>query len=151
MPFCCPQQSLLQSEPRGARTPVWALPLSLAATRGIDVSFGNVFSFLSSGYLDVSVHRVPFRTLFDSDTDTWSLSMWVPPFRYPRISGYLLLPAAFRSLSRLSSALSAKASSLRSFLLDLEVNYFVINFWRTFGSPFEVNYFATNLCISLRG
>ena len=45
--------------------------------------------------------------------------MWVSPFRYLRINGYLLLPAAFRSLSRLSSALSAKASTLRSFLLDL--------------------------------
>ena len=45
--------------------------------------------------------------------------MWVSPFRYLRIVGYLLLPAAFRSLSRLSSALSAKASSLCSFLLNL--------------------------------
>ena len=32
---------------------------------------------------------------------------------------------AFRSLSRLSSALSAKASTLRSFLLDLLVGLFV--------------------------
>ena len=39
--------------PRCARAPVWALPRSLAATYGIDVSFS------SSGYLDVSVHRVP--------------------------------------------------------------------------------------------
>ena len=39
----------------------------------------------------------------------------VSPFRYPWIVGYLLLPMAFRSLSRLSSALSAKASTLRSF------------------------------------
>ena len=31
---------------------VWAIPISLAATDGID------FSFFSSGYLDVSVHRV---------------------------------------------------------------------------------------------
>ena len=31
---------------------VWAIPLSLAATDGID------FSFSSSGYLDVSVHQV---------------------------------------------------------------------------------------------
>ena len=45
--------SFLRSEPRGARTTVWALPFSLAATHGIDVSFS------SSGYLDVSVHRVP--------------------------------------------------------------------------------------------
>ena len=55
----------------------------------------------------------------DSVMDTWSFSMWVSPFRYPRIFGYLLLPAAFRSLSRLSSALSAKASALCPSLLDL--------------------------------
>ena len=41
------------SEPRGARTPVWALSISLAATLEI------TFVFFSSGYLDVSVHRVP--------------------------------------------------------------------------------------------
>ena len=41
----------------------------------------------------------------------------VSPFGDLRISGYLLLPAAFRSLSRPSSALSAKASTLRSFCL----------------------------------
>ena len=57
--------------------------------------------------------------------DTWSFSMWVSPFRYPRIFGYLLLPAAFRSLSRLSSALSAKASTLRPFLLNLPPLYSV--------------------------
>ena len=55
----------------------------------------------------------------DSRTDAWSLSMRVSPFRHPRIIGYLHLPAAFRSLSRLSSALSAKASSLRSLQLNL--------------------------------
>ena len=43
----------------------------------------------------------------------------VSPFRYLRINGYLLLPEAFRSLSRLSSALSAKASTLRSSSLNL--------------------------------
>ena len=52
-PFSYLEARLLQSEPRNARTPVWALPISLAATLGIDVSFS------SSGYLDVSVHRVP--------------------------------------------------------------------------------------------
>ena len=45
--------------------------------------------------------------------------MQVPPFGYPRLYGYLLLPAAFRSLSRPSSALSAKAFPLCSFSLDL--------------------------------
>ena len=45
--------------------------------------------------------------------------MCVSTFRDPRIMGYMLLPAAFRSLSRLSSALSAKASTLRSYWLNL--------------------------------
>ena len=39
----------------------------------------------------------------------------VSPFRNRRVNGYVLLTAAFRSLSRLSSALSAKASTLRSY------------------------------------
>ena len=47
------------------------------------------------------------------------LSGRVSPFRYLRINVYLPLPAAFRSLSRLSSALSAKASTLRSYSLNL--------------------------------
>ena len=38
--------------------------------------------------------------------------------------GYMLLPAAFRSLSRLSSALSAKASTLRSYWLMVLVASF---------------------------
>ena len=40
-------------------------------------------------------------------TDAWSLSKRVSPFRHLRITEYVLLPAAFRSLSRLSSAVSA--------------------------------------------
>ena len=36
----------------------------------------------------------------------------VPPFGNLRIDGYLLLPAAYRSLSRPSSALDAKAFTL---------------------------------------
>ncbi len=56
-PFFYPFAHLLRSEPRNARISVWALPISLAATLGITVVFS------SSGYLDVSVHRVPFHTL----------------------------------------------------------------------------------------
>ena len=58
VPFPCLRKSLMQSEPRNARIPVWALPISLAATFGIDVSFS------SSGYLDVSVRRVPLHALW---------------------------------------------------------------------------------------
>ena len=52
-------ESIMQSEPRNARISVWALPLSLAATHRIDKELKFLFSFSSSGYLDVSVHRVP--------------------------------------------------------------------------------------------
>ena len=41
------------------------------------------------------------------------------PFGNLRINGYLLLPEAYRSLSRPSSAPSAKASALCSLSLDL--------------------------------
>ena len=52
-----------------------------------------------------------------------SLSCQVSPFRDLRVKGYLLLTAAYRSLSRLSSALSAKASTLRPSLLYLILNW----------------------------
>ena len=51
-------ESIMRSEPHSLFTMVWPLSLSLAATHGIDVSFS------SSGYLDVSVHQVPFYTLW---------------------------------------------------------------------------------------
>ena len=57
------------------------------------------------------------RMTMDSSYGTWCLTMWVSPFGYLRINGYLLLPAAFRSLSRPSSAPSARASALRPFCL----------------------------------
>ena len=44
--------------------------------------------------------------------------VWVTPFGHPRITGYLLLHAAFRSLSRPSSSASSKASAVDPFLLD---------------------------------
>ena len=94
-------ESIMRSEPRSARPSVWPLPLSLSATHGIDVSFS------SSGYLDVSVHRVPFHTLC---IGAWTTGIF--PVRFPHSEihgsiGYVHLPVAFRSLSRLSSALSA--------------------------------------------
>ena len=111
-PFPYLRSCRLWSEPRDARTTVWALPRSLAATCGI------IIIFSSSGYLDVSVHRVPSAYLWIQYTVLCS-AQWVSPFRHLRIKAYLQLPAAYRSLSRLSSALSAKASTLRPFLLNL--------------------------------
>ena len=43
----------------------------------------------------------------------------VPPFGNPWLNAYVRLPTAYRSLSRPSSAISALASTLRSYSLDL--------------------------------
>ena len=93
--------------------PVWPPPLSLATTRGISV---DVFS---SPYLDVSVQAVPYVYLFDSVYAAGVLLRRVSPFGNLRIEAYLQLTAAYRSLSRPSSAPDAKAFPLRSFVLDL--------------------------------
>ena len=92
---------------------VWPPPRSLATTCGISV---DVFS---SPYLDVSVQAVPHHALFDSGMVDVVLPRRVSPFGNLRINAYLPLPEAYRSLSRPSSAPSAKAFPLRSFLLDL--------------------------------
>ena len=47
----------------------------------------------------------------------------VAPFGNLRISGYLHLPTAYRSLSRPSSPLRAKASSVRPFLLSYCIGF----------------------------
>ena len=85
--------------------------------------------------------------------DAWGLLMRVSPFRHLRISGYLLLPAAFRSLSRLSSALSAKASSLRSLQLNLQ-NSLAILVWSVLHSValqtwLFLNCFVFHWCYSM--
>ena len=66
--------------PRNARIPVWPPPRSLAATYGIDVSF------FSSGYLDVSVHRVPLHTLW---IGVWMTGVFPAGFPHSDICGSL--------------------------------------------------------------
>ena len=65
-------------KPQNARILVWALPISLAATFGID------FSFFSSGYLDVSVHRVPGHNLW---IQLWSAEVCSARFPHSEIYG----------------------------------------------------------------
>ena len=102
-------QCVMQSAtPRVLLPLVWPLPRSLATTYGISVDF------FSSPYLDVSVQAVPLICLWIQHMMTERYFGRISPFRHPRINAYLRLPAAFRSLSRLSSAPSAKAFALRS-------------------------------------
>ena len=90
-------ESIPRSEPRSARTPVWALSISLAATLGIDVSYS------SSPYLDVSVQAVPLHPL--------CIGVWIPlsgGFPHSEISGSMdicsspKLFAAYHVFHRLS-------------------------------------------------
>ena len=101
------------STPSVRRLSVWPLSSSLATTKEIE------FSFFSSGYLDVSLPRVPPTELLIHSAVTGHYPGRVPPFGYSRINAYLQLPVTFRSLSRPSSAISALASTLRSYSLDL--------------------------------
>ena len=72
------EESITRSEPQSARTLVWPLSISLAATLEIE------FSFFSSGYLDVSVPRVPFHTLC---VGVWILKVCLSRFPHSDISG----------------------------------------------------------------
>ena len=92
VPFGCPQ-------PRSACTPVWAPSRSLAATWEIEVSF------FSSGYLDVSVHRLTFHTLW---IHVWMHGVFPCGLPHSDISGSVdicsspKLFAAYHVLHRLS-------------------------------------------------
>ena len=88
---------------------VWPLPLSLATTRGISVDF------FSSPYLDVSVREVPHVNLWIQLTFHGSSPWGFPHSEIRGYNAYLQLPAAYRSLSRPSSAPDAKAFTLRSY------------------------------------
>ena len=70
--------TLCSPQPRGARTTVWALSISLAATLEIEVSF------FSSGYLDVSVPPVPFHTLW---IGVWMTGVFPAGFPHSEICG----------------------------------------------------------------
>ena len=96
-------------QPRRINPPVWPLPRSLATTSGISVDFS------SSPYLDVSVQAVPYLRLFCSTQVDRVLLCRVSPFGNSGIKAYVQLPQTYRSLSRPSSALDAKAFPLRSF------------------------------------
>ena len=82
---------------------VWAVPFSIASTGGIS------FDLFSSGYLDVSVLRVclPCGMLLLHNNG-------LPHSEIFGYNGSWHLTEAYRSLTRPSSPLRAKASTMRS-------------------------------------
>ena len=87
---------------------VWPPPRSLATTDGISV---DVFS---SPYLDVSVQAVPLAHLWIQCAMTEYCSAGFPHSDIHGSNACFRLTVAFRRSLRPSSALSAKASPLRS-------------------------------------
>ena len=83
--------------------------------------FGNRCFFLFLRLLRCFSSPGSLPCVMDSRMDDRGSLCQVSPFRNLRIKGYLHLPAAYRSLLRLSSALSAKASTLRSCSLTVSV------------------------------
>ena len=77
---CSPNPAVL-------RTTVWARPGSLAATSGI------TFVFSSSGYLDVSVHRVPPIRLYGTSAPLYRMAAGSSPAGFPHsdIRGSMLI------------------------------------------------------------
>ncbi len=97
LPLATHNPMLESYNPAGETPTVWALPISLAATDGID------FSFSSSGYLDVSVHQVVTNQPMNSagrSRESWDHYLFV---NSPRLF------ADFHALL----SLNAKASPMR--------------------------------------
>ena len=92
---------------------VWPPSLSLATTR--EISFWFLFLSLLRCFSSGGSPHTPMYSVYDIRFFT----VCVSTFRNLRIDTYLQFPAAYRSLSRLSSAPDAKAFSLCSCLLEL--------------------------------
>ena len=104
--------TLCSPQPRGARTTVWALSISLAATLEIEVSF------FSSGYLDVSVPPVPFHTLW---IGVWILEVCSSGFPHSDISDQWIF-APPRSFSQLiTSFIGSQCQGIHPALLMLDL------------------------------
>ena len=83
---------MMSSTPAVRRQPVWPLPSSLATTKGIE------FSFFSSGYLDVSLPRVPSSRTMDSFVGDRALPRPGSPIRIFQDQCLLATPLNFSQL-----------------------------------------------------
>ena len=84
--------SRMPSTPVVRRPPIWPLSSSLATTKEIE------FSFFSSGYLDVSLPRVPSCETMDSSHGDRALPRPGSPIRIPMDQCLLAAPHGFSQL-----------------------------------------------------
>ena len=85
-------QILTSSTPDDRSLPVWPLTVSLATTKVIE------FSFFSSGYLDVSLPRVPSDEPMDSVHGDWALPQPGSPIRRSPHQSPFAAPRSFSQL-----------------------------------------------------
>ena len=85
-------QILTSSTPDDRSLPVWPLTVSLATTKVIE------FSFFSSGYLDVSLPRVPSDKPMDSVHGDWALPQPGSPIRRSPDQSPFAAPRSFSQL-----------------------------------------------------
>ena len=85
-------QILTSSTPDDRSLPVWPLTVSLATTKVIE------FSFFSSGYLDVSLPRVPSYEPMDSVHGDWALPQPGSPIRRSPDQSPFAAPRSFSQL-----------------------------------------------------
>ena len=85
-------QILTSSTPDDRSLPGWPLTVSLATTKVIE------FSFFSSGYLDVSLPRVPSYEPMDSVHGDWALPQPGSPIRRSPDHRLLAAPRSFSQL-----------------------------------------------------
>ena len=113
-------------------------PSSLSTQGLASVAFARHYSqnlawFLFLPVLRCFSSRGSPRNTMDSCYVSWFFTMSVSTFGYLRIYAYLQLPAAFRSLSRPSSAPDAKAFALCSYSLELSYQWcFFITWFSSF-------------------
>ena len=85
-------QILTSSTPDDRSLPVWPLTVSLATTKVIEISF------FSSGYLDVSLPRVPSYEPMDSVHGDWALPQPGSPIRRSPDQSPFAAPRSFSQL-----------------------------------------------------
>ena len=108
--FVTPRWAALQPPKTSFR--VWAVPVSLATTKGIE------FSFFSSSYLDVSVRWLSSTQPMCSTVGDGTLLPPGFPIRTSPDQRLPHLPEAYRSWPRPSSAPDTKAFTTRPLYLD---------------------------------
>ena len=121
-------------------TTVWANPRSLATTGGIIIYF--LFLWVLRCF---SSPRMPTAILQCAEPSTRR----VVPFGNLRVTGHLHLTAAYRSLSRPSSLVRAKASTVRPYILSIACVMMSTTSQRneyTFGCTFHNVSFSTLTC-----